>query len=769
MWNKIANYILKYRILNLSIIIILLAFMTFKASHAKMAYVMANTLPDDNPTMVTYQKFLDQYGQDGMVDFIGMYDPDLFQLENFQRYYDFNEKVRSLDGVVECLSVTRIFNLVKDDSIKQFDLKEVVPTRPETQEEVDRIKEEVYSLRLFDGLLFNSETGAYLMMITQTDECVNTSMRVAFTDSLQAYARQYEEETGVKMHLSGMSYIREVTTEKMVNEIVLFTVLSMIIAGVILFLFFKEWRILLSVLTIVIASVGFMFGLMVSLGFKITMLTGVLPPLLIIIGVENSIFMVNKYNTEFTLCRDKHKALCNTIMRIGPANFLTNTTTAVSFASFIITRNELLVPFGILASVCIMLTYVLTMVLLPTFFSYQREPNGKTINRLENSKINAFMEKLARYVVSHKKLTYTALCCFIALCFLGASMMTTSGRVVDDISEKDELYQDMMFFEKNVGGVMPFEISIDTRKPKGILNARFINKISQLQDTIATYPEFSDPLSIAEVVKFGRQAFYNGDSRQYKVPSSNEFGFIMKYIPDMQGGAMPDIITQYMDKDLQRTRISVQMSNITTPKVDSIISSLKPKIEQIFPRDKYDVTLTGSSVVTLQGTNYLIENLAYSLLLAFVIIALLMALTFKNFKMIVISLIPNVIPLLFTAGIMGFTGIPLKMSTLLVFSIALGISVDNTIHYLARYRLQMRLYDNDVEKSVTGAIKETGPSMVYSASILICGFLIFAFSSFGGTKVVGVLVPATLLISLITNIVVLPTLVLTFFKKRKQS
>lgn len=767
MWNKIANYILNHRILNLAIIIVLLAFMGYKASNAKMAYVMANTLPDDDPTMVVYQQFLDQYGQDGMVNFIGMCDPDLFELDHFQKYYDFNERVRSLDGVVECLSVTRIFNLVKNDSVKKFDFKEVVPTRPETQEEVDRIKEEILGLRLFDGLLFNSETGAYLMMITQTDSAVNTSMRVAFTDSLQAITRAYEEANGVDMHISGMSYIREITTEKMVSEIVFFTVLSIIVAGIILFLFFKEWRLLITVLAIVMVSVAFMFGLMVTFGFEITILTGVLPPLLIIIGVENSIFMVNKYNTEFSICNDKTTALRNMILRIGPANFLTNMTTAVSFASFIITRNDLLVPFGILASVCIMLTYVLTMILIPTLFSFQREPSPKTINKMKNSMIHKAMDKLAHYVVNHKKLTYSALACFIALCFLGASVMTTSGRVVDDISEKDELYQDIMFFEKHVGGVMPFEITIDTRKPKGILNARFINKISQLQDSLAMYPEFSRPISIAEIVKFGRQSFYNGDSRHYKVPTNNEFGFIMKYIPDIQGGEMPEIITQYMDNDMQRTRISVQMANITTPKVDSIISSLRPKVESVFPKDKYDTTLTGSSVVTLEGTNYLIENLAYSLLLAFVIIAIIMTITFRNFKMIVISMIPNIIPLLFTAGIMGATGIPLKMSTLLVFSIALGISVDNTIHYLARYRLQMKIQNNDVEKSVVEAIKETGPSMIYSACILICGFLIFAFSSFGGTKVVGVLVPATLLISLLTNIIVLPTLVLSFFKKKQ--
>ena len=323
-----------------------------------------------------------------------------------------------------------------------------------------------------------------------------------------------------------------------------------------------------------------------------------------------------------------------------------------------------------------------------------------------------------------------------------------------------------MFFEENVGGVMPFEISIDTKKPRGVMNAAFIRKVQQLQDTLALYPEFSEPLSIAEVVKFARQGYYNGNRKYYEIPSNNEFAFIMRYMPETKGGELPKIVTQYIDNKMQSTRISVQMANVTTPEIDAISKSLKPKIDQIFPEEKYDVVMTGSAMVTLQGTNYLIVNLSHSLLLAFIVISLLMAITFQKFKMVVISLIPNLIPLIFTAGVMGLCGIPLKMSTILVFSIALGISVDNTIHYLARYRLQMKINDYDIKKSVMAAILETGPSMIYSASVLICGFLIFAFSSFGGTKIVGFLVPFTLLIALITNILVLPALVLTFNRKK---
>lgn len=766
MWNKIADYIMNHRVLNLVIASVLLIFLGVKAFSIRMGHNLANTLPETDSTMVVYRQFLDTYGEDGRAIFIGMVEDNLFDLPNFQDYYDLNENIRQINGVTECLSVTRVYNIVKNDSIKKFQLSQVVGRRPESQKEVDSIKSVIESLAMYDGLLFNTETHSTMMLVTLDDEHANSNLRKETTDALSILLNDYSTRHGIEMHVSGMPYIREVTTQKMVKEIVGFTFLSIVVAGLILYLFFRSWRPLVSVMAIVLISVVYMFGIMALLDFDVTILTGVLPPLLIIIGVENSIFMLNKYHREFEACHDKIQALKNVIVRIGPANLLTNTTTAVSFASFIITRNALLVPFGILASICIMLTYVMTMVLLPTFFSYQKKPEGKMVNYMNNPRINYIMDKISVFVLGKKRVIFAVLAVLILVCVIGATSITTSGRVVDDIAKSDKLYKDIMFFEENVGGVMPFEISIDTRKPKGIMNAQFIRKVQQLEDTLALYPEFSEPLSIAEVVKFARQGFYNGKREQFKIPSNNEFGFIMKYMPETKGGEMPAIVTQYMDKEMQCTRVSVQMANVTTPEIDAISRSLKPQIDQIFPKEKYDVVMTGSAMVTLQGTNYLIVNLSHSLFLAFIVIALLMAVTFHKFKMVIISLIPNLIPLLFTAGVMGFCGIPLKMSTILVFSIALGISVDNTIHYLARYRLQMKMNDNDIKKSVMAAIQETGPSMIYSASILICGFLIFAFSSFGGTKIVGFLVPFTLLVALITNILVLPALVLTFYRKK---
>ena len=766
MWNKIADYILNHRVLNLSVIFILLILLMIRTANVKMSYHTPTTLPDSDPVMLVYQQFLERYGDDGGTIFAGMVDDSLFTLKHFQEYYDLCEEIMNIDGVDECLSVSRIYNIEKDEAAAKFKISDVVRQRPSSQTEVDSIKAVVYSLALYDGLLFNKEMNSAIMMIVVDNKYINSNLRTDLVNAIQEKIEGFGERNGVEMHISGLPYIREVTTEMMIREIVLFSVLSIVVAALILYLLFRSWRVLITVLSIVVVSVGYMFGLMSAFGYELTILTGVLPPLLIIIGVENSVFMLNKYNSEFSRCHDKLKALHTVITRIGPANFLTNVTTAVSFASFIITRNDLLLPFGVLSSVCIVIVFILTLTMLPVFFSLQREPDDNSVNRINDGFASRTIGKVSCVVENHRNIVYCVLSVVVVLCVVGALKMPVSGRVVDDISQKDKLYKDIMFFEESVGGVMPFEINIDTRKPKGIMNASFIRKVDRLQDSLARYPEFSDPLSVAEVVKFARQGFFNGRREHYKVPTNNEFGFIMSYLPEIDGDEMPSIMKQYMDKEMRNTRVSVQMANVTTPKIDSIMMVLAPVIEEIFPHEKYDVDMTGNAVVTLKSTDFLLKNLAYSLLLAFIVISLLMVFAFRDIKIVLISLIPNLIPLLVTAGVMGLCGIPLKMSTILVFSIALGISVDNTIHYLSRYRLQMRYSGGNVKNSVFAAMMEAGPSMIYSASVLICGFLIFALSSFGGTQVVGLLVPVTLLVSMVTNTIVLPSLILTFNRKK---
>lgn len=763
MWQFVVRLILRNRLAILITIGLLTVFMGWKGSGIKMSYEMARMLPETDPITQEYEKFKTQFGQDGSVIFVAVQDPELFTLEHFNQWYDISYQILKIDGVEEVLSVGRVFNLVKNDSLKKFEFLPIVPERPTSQSEIDSIKQTVYNLPFYNNRLFNKETDVSMMMITLDKEILNSKARVGLVHQIKEIAESYGEDNQIEIHFSGLPYIRTITSKKVEKELLMFVFLSLVIASILLFILFRSFRAVMFAMLVVIIAVVWVLGTIVLLGYKITMLTGILPPLLIVIGVENSIFLLNKYLNEYRLHGNKVKALSRMISRIGNANLLTNATTAAGFAAFIVTSNALLVEFGIVASINILVTYLLSLFLLPILFSYFPVPRQKHMKHLEKGIIKRIVEMVVRVVTTRRKIIYIITLILFATAVFGITKLKTTGNIVDDISAKDKLYKDMIFLEKNFKGVMPLEITIDTKKPKGILRLSTLSKIDQLQDTLETYPEFAKPLSVVEVVKSAKQAFYGGNPKMYSLPNNQEKNFILSYVPNMEGGKK-GVLNAFVDSTLQVTRISAQMANIGTNDIERILNDLEPKVEQIFPSDKFEVHLTGTSVVFLKGTNYLVMNLFMSLGLALVIITILMALIFSSFRMIMISLIPNLIPQILTAGMMGFFDISIKPSTILIFSIALGISVDNTIHYLSRYRLQLKHHNWNIRSSVFGALEETGYSMIYSAVVLFFGFYIFTLSSFGGTEALGYLVSFTLVVALLSNLFVLPSLLLSLDK-----
>ncbi|MCF8348221.1 MAG: MMPL family transporter [Bacteroidales bacterium] len=763
MWQFVVRLILRNRLAILITIGLLTVFMGWKGSGIKMSYEMSRMLPETDPITQEYEKFKTQFGQDGSVIFVAVQDPELFTLEHFNQWYDISYQILKIDGVEEVLSVSRVFNLVKNDSLKKFEFLPIVPARPITQGEVDTIKQTVYNLPFYNNRLFNKETDVSMMMITLDKEILNSKARVGLVHQIKEIAESYGEDNQIEVHFSGLPYIRTITSKKVEKELLLFVFLSLIIASILLFILFRSFRAVMFAMLVVTIAVVWVLGTIVLLGYKITMLTGILPPLLIVIGVENSIFLLNKYLNEYRLHGNKVKALSRMISRIGNANLLTNATTAAGFAAFIVTSNALLVEFGIVASINILVTYLLSLFLLPILFSYFPVPRQKHMKHLEKGIIKRIVDMVVRVVTTRRKIIYAITIILFATAVFGITKLKTTGNIVDDISSKDKLYKDMIFLEKNFKGVMPLEITIDTKKPKGILRLSTLSKIDQLQDTLETYPEFAKPLSVVEVVKSAKQAFYGGNPKMYSLPNNQEKNFILSYVPNLEGGKK-GVLNAFVDSNLQVTRISAQMANIGTNDIERILNDLEPKIDEIFPPDKFEVHLTGTSVVFLKGTNYLVMNLFMSLGLALVIITILMALIFSSFRMIMISLIPNLIPQILTAGMMGFFDISIKPSTILIFSIALGISVDNTIHYLSRYRLQLKHHNWNIRSSVFGALEETGYSMIYSAVVLFFGFYIFTLSSFGGTEALGYLVSFTLVVALLSNLFVLPSLLLSLDK-----
>ncbi len=764
MWKYIVRIILRYRVAVLVVIGLLTVFMAYKGKDIKMSYEMARMLPSSDPASVEYEKFRKQFGQDGSVIFVAVQDPELFTLDHFDDWYDISRKVRAIDGVQEVVSAARVFTLVRNDSLRKFEFKNLVPKRPVSQKQVDSVKKVLYSLPLYDGRLFNRKTNVSMMMITLDKAVVNSKARIPLIEKVKKTIDVYGEKHNIDIKYSGLPYIRTITSQLIQHELILFVFLSLLISSLLLFVLFRSFRAVFFAMIVVVIAVIWVLGTIVLLGYKITILTGILPPLIIVIGVENSIFLLNKYLNEIRIHGNKVKALSRMISRIGNANLLTNSTTAAGFAAFIITSNRLLVEFGIVASINILFIYLLSLFMLPVLFSFFPVPKAKHFKHLEKGTISHVVNKVSYIVLNYRTVVYILTVIFVLIGIYGITRLKTTGNIVDDISKKSKLYTDLIFLEKNFKGVMPLEITVDTKKKKGVLRLSTIRKLDRLQDTLEKYPEFSKPLSVVEVVKAAKQAFYRGNPRMYALPNNQEKNFILSYIPNLHS-KKKTILDAFVDSSLRITRISVQMANIGTNDIERIIKDLRPKIDSIFPPGKYEVHLTGTSVVFLKGTNYLVKNLFQSLALAIIIITILMSLIFSSVRMILISLIPNLIPQIMTAGMMGLLGIPIKPSTILIFSIALGISVDNTIHFLSRYRLQLKINDWKIRDSVLAALLETGYSMIYSAIVLFFGFSIFTLSKFGGTEALGYLVSFTLLVALFANLFILPSLLLTMDKR----
>ncbi len=771
MWQFLVRFILRNRLAILIVIGLLTIFMGYEGSKVQLSYHLAKMLPSSDPTSIEYAQFKKEFGQssDGNISFIAVNDPKLFTLQHFDDWYDLTHKLMKIKGVKQVVSSARVFTLIRNDSLHKFQFVNLVPHRPTTQKQVDSIRDVLYNLPMYQDRLFNRKTHAHLIMVTVDKNILNSRARIPLMKKITQTAEAYGKKYHLDIKKSGLPYIRTIQSQLILSESLWFVLFSAFVTFVLLFVLFRSLRAVFFAMVVVIVAVIWTLGTVTLLGYKFTLLTGVLPPLLIVIGVENSIFLLNKYLDEIRLHGNKTRALSRMIVRIGKANLLTNATTAAGFGAFIVTSNTFLVEFGVVATLNILAIYVLSMLLLPILFSYFPVPKPRHLKHLNSEKsfTTRIINLVGKVILHYRPAIYGATVLLVLVGAYGITKLKTTGTIVDDISKKNKLQKDLMWMEKNFKGVMPLEITVDTKRKGGLLRLSNLRKIQQLQDTLALYPEFARPISIVEVVKAAKQAFYRGNPKMYSLPNNQEKNFILSYLPNFKKGTHAkkrNLLNSFVDSTLRITRISVQMANIGTNEIDSIIHSIRPKINKIFPPSKYEVHLTGTSVVFLKSTNYLVRNLAYSLLLAVAVITILMSFIFSSAKMVVVSLIPNTIPLILTAGMMGYFGISIKPSTIIIFSIALGISVDNTIHYLSRYRLHLLTNRWDVKKSVMDALHEAGYSMIFSATVLFFGFYIFTFSSFGGTEALGYLVSFTLLVALLTNLFVLPSLLLSLDK-----
>ena len=757
MWKFISEIILKHRLFIVLIIMILTVFMFQKAKQVKLSYMMPKLLPENHEAMLDHEDFINKYGNQNIF-IVAIEDSQL--TSHFKALDMLTNQINNIYGVEQVISITNLPVLTKDTIRKQFLTAKWLNSTIDNQQEkaINKfLKEPFYKNRLT-----NSDNTVTALLISLSDTIIKSANREELIFSIKDIIDNYSKQYNVTTYFSGLPYLRTIDSIMVRGEILMFVLLALIITSLILYLFFRSFKATISSIIVVVIGVVFSFGSIVLLGYEISIFMALVAPVIIVIGIPNCIFLINKYHSEFIKTNNKEYALKIMIQKIGNITLLTNLTTASGFASFILTNSKTLQEFGVIASLNIILIFLLSLIIIPIYFSFASEPQKKHTQHLNKKWIKSLVSHLVFLVQNKRKHIYFTTILLLIIGFFGLIKVKNNSNLTDDLPKDQALYKDLKFLEYNFGGVMPLEVLVDTKKKNGLFKSYNLKKIEQFSSLLETYPEFSKPSSYIDVIKYTKQTFYNGDTTYYSLPNSYEKKIIMEYFHNSNdslkfGGLI-------MDPFKREARISLRIADVSTLKMDSIFESIIPQINKIFDPEKYNITITGTSIVFLNGAKLLLKNLVLSLLLVIVLISVFMAWMFNSFRMVIISIIPNLIPLLLTAAIMGFVGIPLKPSTILVFSIAFGISVDDTIHFLAKYRQELLENNWNMRKSVLSSLKETGISMFYTSVVLFFGFFIFVASDFGGTIALGVLVSITLMIAMLANLLLVPSLLLSLEK-----
>lgn len=796
MWYNLGKWVLRNRLTLIIAVLLSTIVMTYFASKVERSYDFAKAIPVDHPKFLEYEAFKQKFGEDGSLLVIGFEKKDIFQLPFFKTFVQLQQQIKQVTGVEDVLSISAAVNLVKDSATEKLLTTTVFPENIQTQAQLDSCKNVLLNLPFYKGLFYNYEAGVYMLAVRLNREVLNSKKRQTSVDAIVKLVRKFEKEQQVEMHLSGLPHVRTEMSTRIAAEMQFFLLGSVLLSALILLVFFRSFSAMWLSMAVVLIGVIWSLATMVFFGYKITILNALIPPLMVVIGIPNCVYFLNKFHTEYKKTGDKHLSLVNMIGRMGIVTLFCNIAAAIGFAVFALTKSQILREFGIVAGINIMVLFVISFILIPVVLSYLPAPKQRHVRYLENERLNRSIIRIENWVFNHPKYIYTATAIIVVISLMGVLRLKSVGYIVDDLPKNDKLYVDLKFFEKHFSGVMPLEIVVDTKRKQGVVRSiPNLTKIDSLIHFLEARPEIGKALAVTEGLKFARQAYYDNDSNMYAVPNEFDLAFLAPYLrmkadSNSKTNNFVKLVANFVDSTQQKARISVNMADVGSDSLPKILAAVQQKAEELFNSDSIEyavlinkgaiakadidssklersanIQLTGTSIIFVEGSRFIINGLKESIFWAFLLIALCMLYLFRSARILFCSLIPNIVPLVITAGVMGWVGIPLKPSTVLVFSVALGIAIDVTIRFLINYKQELPLHKHDVQETVKQTIRQTGISIIYTSLVLVAGFIIFCLSDFGGTQALGWLTSLTLLVAMITNLILLPVLLITTSKK----
>nr|HQU56181.1 MMPL family transporter [Chitinophagaceae bacterium] len=568
MWQQLGKSILRFRIPLLIILTGITVFMGYRAMHVQLSYDFSRAIPIDNPKYKAYQDFRKNFGDDGNLFVLGIQTEKFFTASLFNDYANLEKDLKKINNVDDIISIPTAINLVRDSTNGALKADSIFPRRKLTQVELDSAAAVFKSLPFYKNLLYNPQTNAWLMGIRINKKIMSSKGRIDIVKQISNIANQFGEAHQLTVYKSGLPKIRTELTVRVVREMRLFIIASIILSALILLLCFRSFSAMFLSLVVVFIGVVWSFAIIEMMGFKISILNALIPPLIVVIGIPNCIYFFNKFHTSYNETGDKKKSLVMMVEKMGIVTLFCNLAAAIGFAVFALTQSQILKEFGIVAGLCIFSLFFISIIFIPTTLSFLQSPKTRHTRYLQNPRLQRWLFRLESWSLNNRKLIFRLSIGVVIVAIAGIFQLKALGYIVDDLPKSDKIYTDLRFFESNFKGVMPLEVIVDTKKKYGVSrNYKNLKKLDSLTQYIASFPEIGRPLSIIDGLKFAKQAFFEGDSNSYSMPTQYDLPALKKYLNFKSGdgekkNSFVKLVSSFMDSSKQKARISASMKDV---------------------------------------------------------------------------------------------------------------------------------------------------------------------------------------------------------------
>lgn len=742
-------------VLIILVIICITVASTFQIAKLKFNYDFESYFPTQDSDLEYLIQYRNEFEND--TDFL------VIAIENKQGIYDsaFLNKVNTLTKTLQTNTDTR--KVLSPTSLKTpiigaggfFEIPLLHFNDP-SKLKFDSIRIAKYP-HLVNGLI-SKNTNAIMLVVFNTQN-INKKNGDALIDFIDRNVQKYHFDA---VHIAGKIKASKVYVEKMQEEVVIFIMASTVLIGLFLFIAYRTaWGVIVPLITVVL-SIAWTLAIMSLLGKELDLLTSLLPPILFVVAMSDMTHLLSKYLEELRNGLPQIPALKLAIKDVGLTTFITAVTTAIGFVTLI---NSSIVPikdFGFYTGIGVFVAFALAFTFLPAVLVLLPMPK---IAKLKNEELfwYKFLQKIFMWICRNPISIISATVTLVMFATFFIFRISIDAKLLDDISDKDPLKKSVSYLEQNFGGIRPFEMAVFSADSSPIFNYTSLKKLDEVEQYLIKTYGVKDLISPNTFVKYLLQASNGGLDDYYRFPTEEEFDLIapkLKLITKRKEFAL------FCNKNFSKMRISGKMNDVGSLAIAHKNEVLNNYLKTIKANKYWNSQLTGSSLLIDKNNSYLAKSLIEDLVMGIVSIGLIIGLLFRKTKMMVLALIPNLIPLVVIGGIMGASGIHLKASTSIIFSIAFGIAVDDSIHFLSRFKMELA-----VKKTHLYALKRTylstGKAMIVTSLILISGFATLLLSTFESTFYTGLLIGLTLLIAIIADLLLLPALLIIFYKQKQ--